>query len=168
MLLTGDFSILCEHKKTRAFLLWLNSVPRALLPAPPSDAITIAQNAIKVFRDFPHFAPYCPLSDADFVKFELVLPLEAGLKAQAKKRQGQRNDLKNFEENLDQSECGERTRENLAKTSPAFSRASMLPFPALLHGGILECGVSGERRNSDLFDELVLTSVSKFPIIYVM
>ena len=105
MLLTGDFSILREHKKTRAFLLWLNSVPRALLPAPPSDAITISQISIKVFRDFPHFAPYCPLSDADFVKFELVLPLKAELKAEAKKCQGQRNDLKNFEENFPQIEC---------------------------------------------------------------
>ena len=101
MLLTGDFSILREHKKTRAFLLWLNSVPRALLPALPSDAITISQISIKVFRDFPHFAPYCPLSDADFVKFELVLPL----KAELKKCQGQRNDLKNFEENFPQIEC---------------------------------------------------------------
>ena len=47
----------------------------------------------------------------DFVRCELVLPLEAELKAEAKKRQGQRNDL-NFGPTLAQ---GSRSRDELAR-----------------------------------------------------
>ena len=51
----------------------------------------------------------------DFVRCELVLPLENELKAEAKARQGQRNDLKNISVNLPKSERNKSTRENLAE-----------------------------------------------------
>ena len=51
---------------------------------------------------------------SEFVKCELVLPLEASLKAEAKKRQGQRNDLKNIPQNSAGSTKGRETREVLA------------------------------------------------------
>lgn len=47
-----------------------------------------------------------------FVRCELVLPLEEELKAEAKKRQGQRNDLSNIVPNLAQSS---RSRDELAQ-----------------------------------------------------
>lgn len=50
----------------------------------------------------------------DFVRCELVLPLEAELKAEAKKRQGQRTDLQNLVPNLEQSDKPKRTLEQLA------------------------------------------------------
>ncbi len=51
----------------------------------------------------------------DFVRCELVLPLEGDLKAEAKKRQGQRNDLNNIPPNLaGSSETGD-TRDSLAE-----------------------------------------------------
>ena len=51
----------------------------------------------------------------DFVKCELALPLETEMKAEAKKRQGQRTDLMNIPSTL--TECDERgdTRDKLAK-----------------------------------------------------
>ena len=49
-----------------------------------------------------------------FVRCELVLPLEEELKAEAKKRQGQRNDLNNFDPNLEQRKKPKRTLEQLA------------------------------------------------------
>ncbi len=50
----------------------------------------------------------------DFVRCELVLPFEAELRAEAKKRQGQRNDLKNIFPNQEQSAKPIRTLEQLA------------------------------------------------------
>lgn len=51
----------------------------------------------------------------DFVRCELVLPLEEELKAEAKKRQGQRNDLQNIPPNLAGS-CGNGdSRDSLAR-----------------------------------------------------
>mgnify|MGYP006916146716 CR=1 FL=1 len=50
----------------------------------------------------------------DFAKCELVLPLEATLKAVAKKTQGRRNDLTNFSPNLAKSKKTD-TREDLAQ-----------------------------------------------------
>jgi hypothetical protein len=65
----------------------------------------------------------------DFVRCELVLPLEAELKAEAKKRQGQRNDLKNILVNL--PECsGQTTRDKLASmagvSGKTFDRAKKI------------------------------------------
>lgn len=51
----------------------------------------------------------------DFVKCELVLPIEAELKAEAKKRQGRRNDLKNIPPNLAGSSDQGDSRDSLAK-----------------------------------------------------
>ena len=51
----------------------------------------------------------------DFVKCELVLPFEAELKAEAKKRQGARNDLKNIPQNSAGSLKNKETREELAE-----------------------------------------------------
>lgn len=49
-----------------------------------------------------------------FVRCEMVLPLEGALKAEAKKRQGQRNDLKNFSPNWAESRKQD-TRDELAR-----------------------------------------------------
>ena len=51
----------------------------------------------------------------DFVRCELVLPLEAELKAEAKERQGKRTDLKNIVPNLEQSKKPKRTMDQLAE-----------------------------------------------------
>ena len=57
----------------------------------------------------------------DFVRCEMVLPFEAALKAEAKKRQGQRNDLKNIMGNL--PECyGQTTRDTLASMAGVSGR----------------------------------------------
>ena len=65
-----------------------------------------------------------------FVKCELVLPMEAELKAEAKKRQGQRNDLKNIVPSLARSEKPKNSREtlsNLAQVSHGtFDKAKQL------------------------------------------
>ena len=65
-----------------------------------------------------------------FVKCELVLPMEAELKAEAKKRQGQRNDLKNIVPSLTRSEKPKNSREtlsNLAQVSHGtFDKAKQL------------------------------------------
>ena len=50
----------------------------------------------------------------DFVKCELVLPFEAELKAEAKNRQGQRNDLLNIPQSSAESPKQRETREKLA------------------------------------------------------
>ena len=50
----------------------------------------------------------------DFVKCELVLPFEAELKAEAKKRQGQRNDLRNIWPNLAECSALKNSRDELA------------------------------------------------------
>lgn len=52
---------------------------------------------------------------SDYVRCELVLPLEEALKAEAKKRQGTRNDLTNFDSNLNQSEKPKRTLPQMAE-----------------------------------------------------
>lgn len=50
----------------------------------------------------------------DFVRCELVLPLEEELKAEAKKRQGQRNDIRNIPPNLAGSSDQKDSRDELA------------------------------------------------------
>ena len=51
----------------------------------------------------------------DFVRCELVIPLETELKAVAKKRQGQRNDLGNIQPTLAGSEKAKTSRETLSE-----------------------------------------------------
>lgn len=51
---------------------------------------------------------------SDYAKCELVLPLEAVLKTEAKKRQGERNDLKNIPQNSAESSKTKETREVMA------------------------------------------------------
>ena len=66
----------------------------------------------------------------DFAKCELVLPLEASLKAEAKKRQGQRNDLANISVNLPKSERSKSTREQMGEiagvSEKTFDKAKKL------------------------------------------
>lgn len=60
-----------------------------------------------------------------FVKCELVLPLEEQLRAEAKERQGIRNDLNNFVENFPQSEAPAKTRDTLGAMAGVSGKTLM-------------------------------------------
>ncbi len=70
----------------------------------------------------------------DFVRCELVLPLEEDLKAEAKKRQGQRNDLDNIPQNSAESYQGRETREELADMA-GVSRDTIMKAKKLINEG---------------------------------
>ncbi len=69
----------------------------------------------------------------DFVRCELVLPLEAELKAEAKKRQGNRNDLHNILPNLVESQKPKTTQQILAEMA-GVSHGSLDKAKKLIEG----------------------------------
>ena len=61
----------------------------------------------------------------DFVKCEMVLPLEEELKSEAKKRQGTRTDLLNNKDNCPEREKGSQSRDELGKLAGVSGKTIM-------------------------------------------
>lgn len=103
---------------------------KALIPAPMSFTSSPYQLSR---RNLP-----------DFVKCELVLPFEAELKAEAKKRQGQRNDLRNIWPNLAECSALKNSRDELAAIA-GVSHGSLDAGSYYYAAGL--CTERGDRNN---------------------